>query len=280
MRLFLVFLSLIYSFHLLAQIKLSSSKLLEYSNDPNCYDNIDEIYYSESECGKISFEYNECSPFISSYKRSYSHRGGAEELLYDILKGATRKLGCKRVFKILTKSGFDLDEILSVWKYTGGGYKKINEAFRKWYDDDGNTRPGIEARRLKVKKRYQPIIDSLVSALEKKTAYTGTVYRVLKMSRNNVKHFKVGEIVTLESFVSTSLNINTYAPSGNDQDTFIIESKTGTDISSISLYEKEKEILFQTGRKFLVNRIETVFPPTNMAMNIKEVKRYYFLEEL
>lgn len=121
--------------------------------------------------------------------------------------------------------------------YTGLGYRDLNDALR------GNA---VEASQLAR-------IEAIKSALQKLPPYRGPVVRGTDLPPEVLAQYRPGEVVTEEAFLSTSTNpavARSTAFSGNVE--FRIFSKTGRDISSVSLFPGEREILFPPGSHFYV----------------------------
>ncbi|GAB4621091.1 hypothetical protein MOKP122_39850 [Mycobacterium avium subsp. hominissuis] len=112
----------------------------------------------------------------------------------------------------------------------------------------------------------QARVDALQKALEKLPVYEGAVVRGTNLPADVLEQYRPGEVITEAAFTSTSTD-HTVAQSsafaGNTE--FRIWSTTGRDVSSVSMYPDEKEILFPAGSKFYVVS-KTVDPQTGRTI--------------
>lgn len=132
---------------------------------------------------------------------------------------------------------FGLDDLSAMDDYTGLGYRDLNDALR------GNA---VEASQLAR-------IEAIKTALQKLPPYHGPVVRGTDLPPEVLAQYRPGEVITEKAFLSTSTNpavARSTAFSGNVE--FRIFSKTGRDISSVSLFPGEREILFAPGSHFYV----------------------------
>lgn len=88
-----------------------------------------------------------------------------------------------------------------------------------------------------------------IAALNSMPDFNGTVYRGANLPQSIIDQYKPGEMIQEKGFVSTS---QTKKAAYNGNTRFIIASKTGTDISKISAYEKEKEVVMKPNTAFKV----------------------------
>ncbi|ORA16991.1 hypothetical protein BST12_20170 [Mycobacterium angelicum] len=129
------------------------------------------------------------------------------------------------------------EDLSALADYTGSGYLDLNSALRT------TTLDASQYAR----------IGALNQALEKLPVYEGTVVRGSDLSAEVIAQYKPGEIIIEKAFMSTSTDPEiaqsaTFA--GNVE--FRILSKTGRNISSVSMFPNEQEILFPAGTKFFV----------------------------
>ncbi|WP_231124170.1 ADP-ribosyltransferase [Mycobacterium colombiense] len=132
---------------------------------------------------------------------------------------------------------FTPDDLSAMDDYTGLGYRDLNDALR------GNA---VEASQLAR-------IEAIKSALQKLPPYRGPVVRGTDLPPEVLAQYRPGEVITEKAFLSTSTNpavARSTAFSGNVE--FRIFSNTGRDISSVSLFPGEGEILFPPGSCFYV----------------------------
>ncbi len=127
------------------------------------------------------------------------------------------------------------EELIAIIGYTGMDYSRLNEALR------GSTGD------LKKLASYVQHADE---GLAKLPNYRGEVYRGTYLQSSELAKYKPGREVIEDAFTSTSKNPST-AFGGNTK--FVIESKTGTDVESLSqLGNMEAEVLFRPATRFLV----------------------------
>lgn len=134
--------------------------------------------------------------------------------------------------------------------YTGLGYRDLNDALR------GNA---VEASHLAR-------IEAIKNALQKLPPYRGPVVRGTDLPPEVLAEYRPGEVITEKAFLSTSTNpavARSTAFSGNVE--FRIFSNTGRDISSVSLFPGEGEVLFPPGSRFYVAG-KTVDPLTGKTI--------------
>ncbi len=133
-------------------------------------------------------------------------------------------------------------EAMSVIAYTGAIHRPLNKALRT-----GTA----SAEQLVLAK-------TLDNALKKIPVHNKTTYRNIELSKKELKAFlaryQQGAIVEEYQFTSTSKTEQNIGFSGNVK--FIIHGKTGRDIEQISLYPHEREVLFQTKKRFYVRNVQ------------------------
>ncbi|BBX99010.1 hypothetical protein MLAC_43040 [Mycobacterium lacus] len=121
--------------------------------------------------------------------------------------------------------------------YTGFGYQDLNSALR-----DNALDASQQAR-----------IDAIHKALEKLPVYEGAVVRGSDLPPEALAQYQPGEVITEDAFLSTTTNpAVAESPTFAGNVEFRIVSKTGRDISSVSVFPGEQEILFPAGTKFYV----------------------------
>lgn len=138
------------------------------------------------------------------------------------------------------------EDLSALADYTGLGYADLNSALRSDAVDASQ-----HAR-----------IEALNTALNKLPPYNGPVVRGTNLPPEVVAQYRPGEVITENTFLSTTTNpavAQSSAFSGNVE--FRILSSTGRDVSSVSIYPHEQEILFPAGTKFYVLS-KTVDPVT------------------
>lgn len=168
----------------------------------------------------------------------------------DELGDVAEKAGRSRGKTIRSVSDLSQDQIDALVRYTGDDYENINRSLR-----------GLEP----ATPENQVTIETLKSVLDNAslphdmTLYRGTSTEAL----GNLKKFStedlVGETFIEDAFMSTSTKSSVASGtfSGNMQIT--IEAPAGAhamDISSISQYPDETEILFNAGQEMLITSAE------------------------
>ncbi|MFX0573326.1 ADP-ribosyltransferase [Nocardia nepalensis] len=168
----------------------------------------------------------------------------AKELkrIKDLKAKATPKVEPKtapKEFKAPTAKDLGLtdEEYAAISRYTGNGYKDLNEALRS-----GNLTEEQAAR-----------VRELNQALDKVPNFEGEVSRKVQLPQNVIDSYKIGEDTTETAFTSTSRFAESNKFDGNTE--FTIISKTGKPIENMSNYgpwsgQNEGEILFKSGTKF------------------------------
>jgi hypothetical protein len=140
--------------------------------------------------------------------------------------------------------------------YTGSGYEDLNGALRS---------DALEASQ-------HARVDALNRALEKLPPYEGPVIRGTNLSPDVIAQYQPGEVVTEDAFLSTTTNTAVARSpmfAGNVE--FRILSSTGRDVSSLSMFPGEQEILFPAGTRFYV--VSKVVDPLTGRTVIRMVER-------
>lgn len=123
--------------------------------------------------------------------------------------------------------------------YVGGRFhEELNEAIRR----------GVETTPDSIE--YIKIGKWIDQALCIAPFYQGNVYRGIKSKFNYV----VNEVVTFKSFTSTSKNKES-AENFGTQTFYVITSKKGRDISKISFWGHEEEVLFPKDTQFKILKV-------------------------
>ncbi|OBI02513.1 ADP-ribosyltransferase [Mycobacterium scrofulaceum] len=151
---------------------------------------------------------------------------------------------------------FNSDDLEAFAHYTGPGYQDLNFALR-----EGALDATQQAR-----------VDALHKALEKLPTYEGTVVRGTNLPTEVLEQYKPGDIITEPAFTSTSTDPTVaQSPTFAGNTEFRIWSTTGRDISSVSMYPGEQEILFPAGSKFYV--VSKTVDPTTGRTIIEMIER-------
>ncbi|UXA07806.1 NAD(+)--arginine ADP-ribosyltransferase Mav [Mycobacterium sp. SMC-2] len=142
------------------------------------------------------------------------------------------------------------DDLAALAHYTGTGYQDLNFALR-----EGALNASQQAR-----------VEALHKALEKLPPYEGAVVRGTNLPADVLEQYRPGEIITEPAFTSTSTDPSVaQSPTFAGNTEFRIWSITGRDVSSVSMYSSEQEILFPAGSKFYIIS-NTVNPRTGRTI--------------
>ena len=112
----------------------------------------------------------------------------------------------------------------------------------------------------------------LNNALGKLPPYEGPVIRGTNLPPETVAQYRPGEIITEDAFLSTTTDpavARSPGFAGNVE--FRIMSSTGRDVSSVSMFPGEQEILFPAGTRFYV--VSKVEDPLTGRTVIRMVER-------
>jgi hypothetical protein len=120
-------------------------------------------------------------------------------------------------------SGIGVADAVHIRAYTNGLYGELNSALRS------DTLTAKQAEQFK----------GLKAALEKLPAYVGDTKRGAHLGEKERNYYKPGMVVQEKGFASTTSGT---PRSGNTQ--FIVSGKTGRDVSKLSQYPGEKEVLY------------------------------------
>lgn len=134
------------------------------------------------------------------------------------------------------------EDLVAIKSYTGAMFQYINETLR--------TKNPVDL------KDIEPIVKCAESGLNQLPSYKGIAYRGVNFNYlpKVLENYQKGKIVTEEAFTSSSIEKNT---SFVNKDTMIIiYSKKGKDVSFLSSAAHEKEILFKTGSKFMIESVQ------------------------
>ena len=158
----------------------------------------------------------------------------------------------------------------AIHAYTGGfvddgirfedlNAEKVNKAL---YDPVGfKAEHGEE-----MYKRAKAYANELEADLNKVASYKGEVYRTSLMPPERIAQYKEGGVVQFDNFLSSSASpVSSYKAFADLQEymtlpqeswatRFVINSKHGKLIRSISEFRREEEVLFNKGSKFKVTK--------------------------
>jgi hypothetical protein len=147
----------------------------------------------------------------------------------------------KRLRKVAEEYGLDDVDNAAINLYTRGGDSYLNEIHR------GNSKPfrGQEENFVKIDARLQAALDKLPNWDDE------LVYRRARKHDYNgdpiADKYRVGEIIQEEAYMSTTTKVIS-----KDDIRFIVYSRTGKNITSLSEYPNEREVLFKAKTKFRV----------------------------
>lgn len=155
---------------------------------------------------------------------------GGGGFAYD--SGLLSSMSCE--IKTKATCGLEAREVAAIQFYTSSGYRCINQYI--WGKEEGPK---------------QGAVDILNEALSKLPRHEGFVMRGTSLPEAIRNQHKEGETVTYDAFTSTSTNSGF---TGRDQ--FLIYSRTGRPIMSLSKLSGEDEVLFASGTQFRVVRVK------------------------
>jgi len=129
------------------------------------------------------------------------------------------------------------EDLVAIKGYSSKDYQILNSALRNADETE--------------LKRLEPYIKVAESGLDQLPHYKGVVYRGVDFNKypQVLESYKKGEVITEAGFASSSA---TKKASFKKDTLMIIESETGKDISFLSNYPNQKEILFKPDTKFKV----------------------------
>lgn len=173
------------------------------------------------------------------------------------------------------------EELLTVGSYTDEAYEPLNAFLNE--GEKGLLDFGAAKVTKKGIKQMNTYSKNLSQVIDKLPNYKKDVMRYVYDTKTlPIKDFQnnIGKEFSWKGFASTSKN--TYIPEhsafdvelNKNQTFFLIKSKTGKDISWLSTFKKEQEVLFKPNTRFKILKVE-VTNPFGMS-NVKKV----YLEEI
>lgn len=155
-----------------------------------------------------------------------------------------------------------LPEMVAIRAYTTSAYSDINSALR-----------GSDVSRL---PQFEGTIKAAAAGLNKMPNFKGTVVRGITLPpevlTSVLSNYEPGKRIVEKAFVSTS-----WAHGFNGNVKFVVKSSFGKEVSWMSQYPKEREILFVPGSEFIVKNkhIETFVDENNVTqeMNVIEMEQ-------
>ena len=119
----------------------------------------------------------------------------------------------------------------------------------------------IALRTGTVTVQQKLVASKLDKALDKMPKYQGVTYRDVRIPKKELKAFfdsyQIGSIIEEKQFTSTSKTDSLKDFKGNVR--FIIRGKNGRDIEKISMFPNEREVLFQSRKRFIVKKVHKRF---------------------
>lgn len=138
------------------------------------------------------------------------------------------------------KMGLTEDEHKAIYAYTGHTYEDLNGHLGGWQ----------KAKTAKKSAMLHDFQEVLKTALNKAEKFTGTVRRDVDLPQSVIDNYVVGKTVKYEQFSSTTMSMDGKF-SGNV--IYTIETKnSGVDVSKLSKYRRENEVLINSGAKHRV----------------------------
>jgi hypothetical protein len=177
--------------------------------------------------------------------------GELKEACEQTLDGDTGKLARMREF-LQSDAGKELtdDELVALFGYTGGDYRKLNAALR------GDLSPEDAAK-------LGPYAEKVKSGLEKLPPHEGVAYRGMAMSPERLEEYleksESQEPIADKGFssASTSEEAALHSLKKNDAEGKVkvmveVRSSKGRDVTALSQNPHEQEVLFAPGSKFKI----------------------------
>lgn len=156
------------------------------------------------------------------------------------------------------------EEKNAIYGYTVADYQEINKYLR------GEKLPYLieeEQEGLKVKSNM------LVKALRKLPAYKGTVYRGTELddaSILTIMTMKPGDLIYMKAFTSTSL-LKEKASGFSTDVLFEIKSLTGRQVSHISEYPEENEVVLSPDTRYEISEIS--YKDQTIHVQLRELRQ-------
>lgn len=147
------------------------------------------------------------------------------------IANAAAKLKQAKLDKHLTP-----EEAVGVIAYTGSHYAALNDQLRKGQ---------MTVPQYKLMK-------SINAGLDKMPAYEGVTYRKASLTPEQFALYKPGMVVEERGFTSTSKNQGVWSGSHH----YTVHGKSGRDVQKISNHKNEAEVLFKSGTRFYVEKVE------------------------
>lgn len=113
-------------------------------------------------------------------------------------------------------------------------------------------------------------IAAFSAALAKLQPYVGTVWRSCDLAPSRAREYRVGDVVLEPAFVSATRETDRYVPGAT---TFAIASRSGKDISALSDYPQDAEVVFDHGSLFLVLAIDEIAGSGQTTIFLAELPR-------
>ncbi|MBI5542677.1 MAG: hypothetical protein HY901_02220 [Deltaproteobacteria bacterium] len=154
------------------------------------------------------------------------------------------------------------EDLMALCYYTGSGYRDLNGALRTQLLDDAYH-------------QLSPTMKAASSALNQLPSYQGTTYRGADLASEVLAQYEPGKVVGERAFMSTASG--GYASSwGSKNALFVVNvKKSAHDVSHLSFYPDEKEVLFTPGTEFKV--LSKVF---NQEANYGSGQTTIYLDEV
>ncbi len=133
------------------------------------------------------------------------------------------------------------EDLMALKAYTGDYYRKMNSALRG------------ETALWKTQEGMASGVKGASSALNQLPSHQGTVFRGAHLDPAVLDKYVKGEVIAEKAFLSTTLDESVAKNFGNANTLFVINAvKNGRDVSFLSDYAAEKEVLFTPGTAFKV----------------------------
>lgn len=113
-------------------------------------------------------------------------------------------------------------------------------------------------------------VAALSRALANLAPYVGTVWRSCDLAPARARGYRVGDVLLEPAFVSATRETDRHVPGAT---TFAIASRSGRDITAMSDYPQDAEVVFDHGSLFLVLAVDEVAGRDETTVFLAELPR-------
>jgi hypothetical protein len=149
------------------------------------------------------------------------------------------------------------DEVGALLEYAARGHEEMNAELRGFATTDGKQ-VGVH---LDAVEQDAARLAAAIRGLKKLPVHQGEVFRGTSMRAEDLARYRVGAVIVQPSFVSASTSravAEHFRASNNGNVLMQVTSSNGRDISGISTYGNEREVLFNYAARFEVVSVSQV----------------------